>query len=126
MSIVRRNSIKRDAEQTTKSINVEMNIQEDTAVDIEETPLFASGIKLLGLEHFKKDFGVNNKFIKEKASIAINGISLTIAEIKNNLFIISIIDHTYKNTNIQFLHKGNYVNIEFDYLARFILSNDKL
>lgn len=57
MSIVRRNSIKRGSEQTTKSINVEMDIQEETSVDIEETPLFASGIKLLGLEHFKKDFG---------------------------------------------------------------------
>tara|TARA_B100001287_G_C22598752_1_gene489344 strand:+ start:212 stop:808 length:597 start_codon:yes stop_codon:yes gene_type:complete len=134
-------------EETLKRSNLEMCVLNNEKINIEKSltigdeigghfvyghiDAITSLIDIKRLEkswefHFKKDFGVNNKFIKEKASIAINGISLTIAEIKNNLFIISIIDHTYKNTNIQFLHKGNYVNIEFDYLARFILSNDKL
>ena len=39
-------------------------------------------------------------------------------------FNISVIDHTYKNTNLQFLNVGDYVNIEFDYLARFVLKDE--
>ena len=74
--------------------------------------------------YFKKDFGNNNKFISEKASISINGISLTIANVSTNSFYISVIEHTYKNTNLQFLKENDYVNIEFDYLARFVLKND--
>ena len=74
--------------------------------------------------HFKKDFLTNNKFIIEKASISINGISLTIANVLDDIFIISIIEHTYKNTNLQYLTENDEVNIEFDYLARFILKNE--
>ncbi len=73
---------------------------------------------------FKKKFAENNRFIIEKASIAINGISLTIANVFNDSFVISVIDHTYNNTNLQFLNEDDYVNIEFDYLARFVLKNE--
>lgn len=75
--------------------------------------------------NFEKNFDHNNKFIKEKASISINGISLTISIVKENIFSISVIDHTYKNTNIQFLKQNDLVNIEFDYLARFVIKNEK-
>ena len=74
--------------------------------------------------YFKKNFNDNNKFISEKASISINGISLTIANVFDDSFKVSIIDHTYNNTNIKFLKLHDDVNIEFDYLARFILKND--
>ena len=73
--------------------------------------------------HFEKNFGKNNKFIVEKASITINGISLTIAETNKNSFFISVIEHTFQNTNIQFIEIDDLVNIEFDYLARFILND---
>ena len=74
--------------------------------------------------YFKKDFGKNNRFVVDKASISINGISLTIANVTNESFKISIIEHTFKKTNLQFLKVFDHVNIEFDYLARFILKND--
>ena len=74
--------------------------------------------------YFRKDFGKDNKFISEKASISINGISLTIANVYDDSFNVSIIEHTFKNTNLQFLKPNDSVNIEFDYLARFIISND--
>ena len=74
--------------------------------------------------YFRKDFGKDNKFIVEKASISINGISLTIANVYDDTFNVSIIDHTYKNTNLHFLKLNDNVNIEFDYLARFVTSND--
>tara|TARA_B100000945_G_C20311668_1_gene563121 strand:+ start:91 stop:678 length:588 start_codon:yes stop_codon:yes gene_type:complete len=72
--------------------------------------------------NFEKNFGINNKFIKEKASICINGISLTIANVKDSSFMISVIEHTFNNTNLKFLNIDDQVNIEFDYLARFVLN----
>ena len=59
------------------------------------------------------------RFIVEKGSIAINGISLTIAKVENKYFSISVIPHTYNNTNLMYLKINDIVNIEFDYLARF-------
>ena len=64
------------------------------------------------------------KFIVEKGSIAINGISLTIANVDKDSFVISIIPHTFNNTNLQFSKESDFVNIEFDYLARFILNKN--
>jgi riboflavin synthase len=61
----------------------------------------------------------DNKFIVDKASIAINGISLTIANVERKNFLISVIPHTYENTNLKYLKETNIVNVEFDYLARF-------
>ena len=74
--------------------------------------------------YFEKKFDQNNKFITEKASISINGVSLTIANVKNESFIISVIEHTHINTNLKYLKDGDNVNIEFDYLARFIFKNE--
>ena len=70
--------------------------------------------------YFIQNFDNNNRLIVEKASISINGISLTIAKVTKESFVISIIDHTYKNTNLKCLSIYDKVNIEFDYLARFI------
>ncbi len=86
--------------------------------------------KIIKLENsweysFEKKFNKNNKFIAKKASISINGVSLTIADILDDSFTVSIIEHTFKKTNLQYLKDGDYVNIEFDYLARFILQNEK-
>ena len=74
--------------------------------------------------YFEKKFGINNKFIIEKASVAINGISLTIANVFNESFNVSVINHTFYKTNLQFLNLNDQVNIEFDYLARFIVKDD--
>ena len=74
--------------------------------------------------HFEKKFNKNNRFIVEKGSITINGISLTVAKVENNTFMISVIDHTFNHTNLKFLNKSDQVNIEFDYLARFIFNNE--
>ena len=74
--------------------------------------------------HFEKNFNKNNRFIVEKGSISINGISLTVAKVENNTFKISVIDHTFNHTNLKFLNKSDQVNIEFDYLARFIFNNE--
>jgi len=69
--------------------------------------------------YFKNFKNKDKNFIVEKASIAINGISLTIAKVDNNNFSISVIPHTFENTNLKYLKEQDLVNIEFDYLARF-------
>ena len=75
--------------------------------------------------YFKNFKNKDKNFIVEKASIAINGISLTIAKVDNNNFSISVIPHTFENTNLKYLKEQDLVNIEFDYLARFSIK-DKL
>ena len=59
----------------------------------------------------------------EKGSICINGGSLTVFDIVENTFKVTIIPYTYENTSFKTLKEGDLVNIEFDmigkYLARF-------
>ena len=68
-------------------------------------------------------FKINNKFKKyllDKASILINGVSLTISNIKDNTFEIWIIPHTLKITNLSNLQKKQLVNIEIDILSKYV------
>ena len=62
-----------------------------------------------------------SKYLVEKASISINGVSLTISKIKNQSFEVNIIPHTLKLTNLKNLKIKNIVNIELDIFAKYIL-----
>ena len=65
----------------------------------------------------------NNKFTKyleEKASISINGVSLTISKISKNNLYLNIIPHTLKLTNLKNLKTGNLVNVELDIFGKYI------
>ena len=69
------------------------------------------------------DFEINSKERKniiEKASICINGISLTISKITKKGFQIWVIPHTYKLTNLSRVRKGSFVNIEIDILSKYV------
>jgi riboflavin synthase len=69
------------------------------------------------------DFEINSKERKniiEKASICINGISLTISKKTKKGFQIWVIPHTYKLTNLSNVKKGNLVNIEIDILSKYV------
>ena len=69
------------------------------------------------------DFEINfkeKKNIIEKASICINGISLTISKITKKGFQIWVIPHTYKLTNLSQIKKGSLVNIEIDILSKYV------
>ena len=69
------------------------------------------------------EFLINNKYKKnliEKASIIINGVSLTISKITNKGFQVWIIPHTIKLTNLSNLKKNDLVNIEIDILSKYI------
>ena len=60
------------------------------------------------------------KYLVQKGSIAINGISLTISKILKNGFQIAVIPKTLSMTNLFNLKKKDYVNIEFDVLGKYI------
>ena len=60
------------------------------------------------------------KLVSPQGSIAINGVSLTIADIESNRIKIAIIPHTYVMTNFQSLRAGERVNIEIDCIAKMV------
>ena len=79
-------------------------------------------IKLID-KSYLMEFSANNaqkKNLIEKASILINGVSLTISKITKNGFEVWIIPHTYKLTNLSKLKKNSLANIEIDILSKYI------
>lgn len=60
------------------------------------------------------------KYVIYKGSIAINGISLTIASLENTVFSVEIIPHTMQETNLADLKLGDIVNIETDVIAKYV------
>ena len=83
--------------------------------------------KILSIKKIDKsylfDFQISKKEKKniiEKASISINGISLTISKLTSKGFQIWIIPHTYKLTNLSTLKKNSLVNVEIDILSKYV------
>ena len=60
------------------------------------------------------------KFIAEKGSVSINGVSLTVNSVKDDKFKVNIIPFTLKETNLGALVKGSEINIEIDLIARYL------
>jgi len=61
----------------------------------------------------------DRNLVVPQGSIAVNGVSLTIAELKANSFTVSLISHTLDNTNLGTLSPGNKVNLEYDILGKY-------
>ena len=83
--------------------------------------------KIINIKKIDKSYLFNfelplkeKKNIIEKASICINGISLTVSKITKKGFQIWIIPHTLKLTNLSKLNKGSLVNIEIDILSKYV------
>jgi riboflavin synthase len=71
------------------------------------------------LFNFEMNLKERNNII-EKASICINGVSLTISKVTKKGFQIWVIPHTFKLTNLSKLKKGSFVNIEIDILSKYV------
>ena len=73
---------------------------------------------------FDKDY---DKYVVKKGSIALNGISLTVADCRSNsnkvYCTVAVIPHTFDNTVLNQLKSGNKINIEFDILAKYVEKN---
>lgn len=75
------------------------------------------------------EFGFPGKFaplVIEKGSIAVNGISLTVFNVKKKSFTVAVIPYTFEHTNISTVVKGSEVNIEFDITGKYIIRQMKL
>ena len=82
--------------------------------------------RLLDIQQFGKSWSLSiefpisiKKYIAQKGSISLNGISLTINKVKSNYFNCMIIPHTFKNTDIHKYKKNEILNLEVDMLARY-------
>lgn len=59
-------------------------------------------------------------FIAEKGSVCLDGVSLTVNQVRDNQFEVNIIPHTWQKTTLGQLQQGNHVNLEIDMLARYM------
>ncbi|HWY79811.1 MAG TPA: riboflavin synthase [Candidatus Sulfotelmatobacter sp.] len=61
-----------------------------------------------------------NKYIVEKGSISVNGISLTVVSVTEGQFSVGIIPHTWEKTMLHTTKVGDYINVEVDVLAKYL------
>ena len=60
-------------------------------------------------------------YIIEKGSVALNGVSLTVFDVRKDRFSVAIIPYTYQHTNLRLVVPGDAVNLEFDMLGKYIV-----
>ena len=60
------------------------------------------------------------RYVAFKGSIAVDGVSLTVAGLDDQSFAVAIIPHTYEATVVRHYHRGSEVNLEVDLLARYL------
>lgn len=60
------------------------------------------------------------RYIAGKGSIAIDGISLTVAQAESGAFTVAVIPHTFEHTNLRQRQRGDRVNLEVDIIARYV------
>jgi riboflavin synthase len=64
--------------------------------------------------------GSGKPYVVEKGSVAVDGISLTVAAVQGAVFSVAIIPHTFENTNLGRAKAGDRVNLEFDIIAKYV------
>ena len=65
-------------------------------------------------------------FIVQKGSITVDGVSLTVNKITDSTIDLMIIPHTFKNTTMKYYKEGQTVNIELDYIAKYIVNMSRI
>lgn len=63
----------------------------------------------------------DSSYIVEKGSIALNGVSLTVANSTKNTFSVAIIPYTFEHTNFKAIKAGDEVNVEYDILGKYLV-----
>jgi riboflavin synthase len=64
----------------------------------------------------------DTRFLVRQGSAALNGVSLTVAELQADSFTVCLIPHTLENTNLRFKKIGDLLNVEFDLAGKYILN----
>lgn len=68
----------------------------------------------------------DSKYIVGKGSIALNGVSLTVASTSSNIFSLAIIPYTFEHTNFNSIKAGDEVNVEYDILGKYLVKQVEL
>ena len=121
------------------SINKLLNLERDLTITSRLNGHFVQGhidreLRLIshliieGTSYLRFEFPFRKKeLIVPQGSIALNGVSLTIAEIRNEYFSVAIIGHTLEHTNLNTIKPGEMVNVEFDIIGKYIIAQkDKI
>ena len=111
-----------------QSINLEKSLRLDQGIDGHVVSGHVDGVGKVTLitiegESTRMKIKVDNnliKYIAKKGSICINGVSLTVNEIDDNVFGVNIVPHTFSVTTLGELKVNSQVNIEIDIIARHI------
>ncbi|MBQ4875270.1 MAG: riboflavin synthase [Rickettsiaceae bacterium H1] len=88
----------------------------DTTVNIKSLSLLKDGSHKLTIEP-NLDF---MKYITYKGSVALDGVSLTVNEVKHDKFFVNLLPYTFENTTFQYNKPGDRLNMEVDVLARYV------
>jgi riboflavin synthase len=111
------------------TINLERSLPANGRIDghfvqghVDGTVKCKSVKKLKGSHEFtficKKE---DAKYIVEKGSVALNGVSLTVANTSKNTFSVAIIPYTFEHTNFNSIKAGDEVNVEYDILGKYLV-----
>lgn len=132
--------------ETVKSTNID-NLQAGAKVNLEKSlqpKSFMGGhivnghvdgigtIKSIKEEKNAKIFTIEvskeiTKYLVDKGSVALNGISLTVMDFSDNTLKVSLIPETIRSTNLKYLDQGDEINIETDIIGKYVnkMLNDK-
>ncbi len=111
------------------AVNLERSMRPDQLIDghIVQGHVDATG-EITDIEKEGTDWLFSIKYPVEhkdlivgRGSIAIDGISLTVASEEGNQFKVAIIPYTYEHTNLRHKGKGDTVNLEFDVLGKYVV-----
>jgi riboflavin synthase len=88
---------------------------------VDATAVCSERKELEGSWEFRFEFPATfSHLVIEKGSISLNGISLTIFNVKKKHFSIAVIPYTYEHTNIRNIFPGSLVNLEFDMIGKYV------
>lgn len=109
-------------------INLERSVTLNDRLDghlvqghVDQTAMLEKVEYLDGSWNFNFKFnGLPEHVLINKGSICVNGVSLTISGLSDDGFKVSIIPYTYEHTNFSDLREGDFVNIEFDVIGKYV------
>ena len=70
--------------------------------------------------NFDKEMAKRGYFTVDKGSVTVNGVSLTVCNPTSDTFQVAIIPYTYEHTNFHTIKVGSVVNIEFDFIGKYL------
>lgn len=111
-------------------VNLELSLTPNTRMGGHFVSGHIDGLaRLLSIQNFSQSYLLHfelnqklSKYLIEKGSVALNGISLTIAQKEKNshVFSVAVIPHTWENTNLKNSKIGTLLNCEVDLLAKYV------